>query len=76
MLVTRFVLGLKDEIRAVVMVQLPTIVTQAAEIAWAQEEVLASLSPKLQKKPRRFNLSAYWIVVLSRKGMLPMSRYT
>ncbi|KAF0928518.1 hypothetical protein E2562_004140 [Oryza meyeriana var. granulata] len=41
MLVTRFMLGLEDAIRALVMVQLPDTVQQGSTIALVQEEVLA-----------------------------------
>ncbi|KAF0893359.1 hypothetical protein E2562_024182 [Oryza meyeriana var. granulata] len=41
------------------MVQLPTTVLQAAEITWAQEEVLTSIAPKLQKKMLKAFVSDY-----------------
>lgn len=40
MLVTRFVMGLKEELRAVVEIQMPTSVAMAATIAGVQEGVL------------------------------------
>lgn len=40
MLVTRFVMGLKEELRAVVEIQMPTSVAMAATIAGVQKEYL------------------------------------
>lgn len=49
MLVTRFMNGLTEEIRAAIVVQLPDTVQQASAIALMQESVLASRATKALK---------------------------
>jgi hypothetical protein len=50
MLLYRFILGLKEEIRSVLLVQLPDTVQQAAAIALVQESVLLDSGQKPLKK--------------------------
>lgn len=49
MLVTRFILGLKDEIRPAVEIQLPTTVAMAATYALVQEGVLDRMHQTMTK---------------------------
>uniref|UniRef100_M8CZK1 Retrotransposon gag domain-containing protein n=1 Tax=Aegilops tauschii TaxID=37682 RepID=M8CZK1_AEGTA len=49
--VTQFLLGLKDELRAVVRLQAPNNITRATVFARIQEEELTNVHPKLRPLP-------------------------
>lgn len=49
--VTKFVLGLKDELRATVRIQAPTSITRATVFAKIQEEELAACRPRSRPAP-------------------------
>lgn len=53
MLVSRFVLGLKQEVRNAVLLQLPQTIQQATAVALTQEGLLLDFSPSMKRLPAK-----------------------